>query len=539
MQKYDFVIIGYGPVGATLANLLGCHGFSVAIVDRYAAVYDKPRAITVDHEAMRCFQAAGLADAIAPIIGIHRGTDYVGVDNQVIKIFNPAPSPFPLGWPPAITFVQPELERLLRDGLRRFEQVEEFLGYDAKIVEQQDGLITVSLSPFEDQAQGSAPEQISGKYLLACDGANSPVRTQFGMGLEDLGFNEWWLVVDAHGRDMTKLPERAHQYCRPSRPGTHIIGPGMLRRWEIKLLPGETPEDFRTEDAIRKALATFVDPDAVEIWRSAVYQFHAVVADRWREGNIFLAGDAAHRTPPFLGQGLCAGLRDANNLFWKFVLVERRGASDSLLDTYRAERRPHVKTVVAHAKEFGLIIGELDEAKARQRDARLEAELKAGTAETIRSRFIPDLAGGLLARAGDNGNAPLARLAGSLFVQPKVLDARGEEKFLDDVTGNRFAIFAAENVVAALPTSARTALQRLGGHTTVVSSGVESARKDGDVLYVCETDGLFANWCAQHGVWAALVRPDRYVYGVAANAQDLTALVDALHAGVFENAGTI
>ena len=537
MSDFDFIIIGYGPVGATFGNLLGREGFSVAIIDRFVDVYDKPRAITVDHEAMRCFQACGLADEIASTIGIHAGTDYVGVDNQVIKIFNPLPPPFPLGWPPAITFVQPEMEGILRNGLKRFAAVQEFLGHDARVVAQRDGAISVALEPFEDQAHAPAPGLITAKYVIACDGANSPVREQFKMGLEDLGFNEWWLVLDAHGRDMAKLPARAHQYCWPSRPGTHIIGPGKLRRWEIKLLPGETPDDFQSEASVRKVLSAFIDPDAVDIWRSAVYQFHAVVADRWREGNIFLGGDAAHRTPPFLGQGLCAGLRDAYNLAWKFVQVERQGAADALLDTYRMERRPHVKTVVAHAKEFGLIIGELDEAKARERDARLEGELKSGKAETIRSRFIPDLTDGLLARQGKGQGAPPAKLAGTLFVQPKTYDKAGVEKFLDDVASRGFLLVAQTDISGDLPQDARAWLQRLDGQIVVLAPGDQPARQSGGVLFLSETDGLFSDWCARNGVSAALVRPDRYVFGVAGKAGEAPGLIEALHAGVFGATG--
>lgn len=547
MKSYDAVIIGYGPVGATMANLLGREGMSVAIIDRYAQIYDKPRAITVDHEAMRCFQACGLADEIAPTIGIHRGTDYVGVDNQIIKIFNPAPAPYPLGWPPAITFLQPELEAILRKGLQRFPRVDSYLGFDGEVAAQDSRSVAVSLTPQTGQASeaeiAGGVRTISGKYVIACDGANSSVRAALGITLEDLGFNEWWIVLDALAKDISKMPARSHQYCRPSRPGTHIIGPGKLRRWEIKMLPGETPADFENEDAVKRELAHFIDPSLIDIWRIAIYQFHAVVADNWRIGNIFLMGDAAHRMPPFLGQGMCAGLRDAHNFAWKIVQVEKYGASDSLLDTYQVERRPHVKTVVANAKQFGLIIGELDEAKARARDARLEAELKSGAAETIRSRFIPDLDNGLLARSGSTANAPLAPLAGSLFVQPKVIAGDGQEKFLDDVTGPRFLLACQPAVAALLPAHAMEKWRALGGviatiaenataKNATVKSATPAAQHHGDWLVLNETDNLFTDWCLTNACIGAIVRPDRYVYGIASDVEGIVRHIESLHAAV-------
>ncbi|MCC2097515.1 MAG: bifunctional 3-(3-hydroxy-phenyl)propionate/3-hydroxycinnamic acid hydroxylase [Hyphomicrobiales bacterium] len=529
MTQFDFVIAGYGPVGATMANLLGRAGFTVAIADRYADIYDKPRAITVDHEIMRCWQACGLGDEIAKGTGIHKGTDYVGVDNEIIKIFNPLPPPYPLGWAPAITFVQPELEAILRNGIKRFGNVTEYPGFDVRIAGQDASGIAASLTPVEGQARGEAPAEVRCKYLLGCDGANSSIRNACGITIEDLGFNEWWIVIDAHARDMSVLPERSHQYCWPSRPGTHIIGPGNLRRWEIKLLPGETPETFKTDASLREVLRLFADPDVLDIWRYAIYQFHAVVADDWRKGNVFLMGDAAHRMPPFLGQGLCAGIRDAYNFAWKLEQVERHGASPALLDSYRSERRPHVKTVVANAKAFGLIIGELDEAKARERDRRLRAELESGAAETIRSKFIPDLAGGIVAREGHGTGAPLAKSAGSLFVQPRVLDANGDEKRLDDVTGYRFLLIGDEATITTLAPETLAILEKLGGLAVAINAaGKPAAAADASRMTLSETDGLFAGWRQETGFAAALVRPDRYVYGGARDAREAAQLAASL-----------
>src|SRR5262249_21154284 len=243
--------------------------------------------------------------------------------------------------------------------------------------------------------------------------------------LEDLAFDEWWLVVDVRLVRDAALPAKCVQYCWPSRPSTFVLGPGNLRRWEIKLLPGESPEEFGQPDNVKRQLARFVDPDAIEIWRSAVYRFHALLAERWRERRVFLLGDACHQTPPFLGQGMCARIRDAANLAWKLALVLRDGASDALLDSYQRERAPHRRPPVRTAKEFGQIIGELDADAARERDQRLRGQLERGEAETIRQRYIPDLAAGVIDdRNGTKG-------AGTLFVQPRVRQGGGA--LLDDV----------------------------------------------------------------------------------------------------------
>ena len=262
---------------------------------------------------------------------------------------------------------------------------------------------------------------IHARYLLACDGANSSVRKQLGIGYEDLAFDEWWVVVDAWQRRPTPLPDMNTQYCWPSRPASAIVGPRNLRRWELKILPHEKPEEFHDQARVREVLKGFVDIDAIELWRSAVYRFHALVAASWSRNRIFLLGDCAHQMPPFLGQGMCAGIRDAANLIWKILLVEKGGVSPDLLRTYQDERKIHVQNVVTQAKELGLIIGELDPDAAKQRDARLRAQRADG--EILRHRLIPPLTQGLIARDDHGQPAPAA---GSVFPQPRVETPDGE-----------------------------------------------------------------------------------------------------------------
>ncbi|WP_293976957.1 bifunctional 3-(3-hydroxy-phenyl)propionate/3-hydroxycinnamic acid hydroxylase [Sphingomonas sp.] len=515
----DVLICGYGPVGAVAAALLAGRGLSVAVAERAAAIYDKPRAITGDHEIMRILQAAGVADELAPLCRAHRGTDYLGVDGEPIMTIDIAPPPYPLSWPTAFHFIQPELEALLREKVRS-RGAEVLLSHEvASVVRDGDAAIADLVGP------DGVTKRYRARYLLACDGANSAIRKSLGIGYEDLAFDQWWLVVDAWLLRETAMPARSTQYCRPSRPGTAVIGPRDLRRWEIKLLPGEDPDRFRDDAAVREVLATFVDVDAVDLWRSAVYRFHALVAERWRDGPIFLMGDSAHQMPPFMGQGMCAGVRDAANLAWKILAVEEGRAGAALLDTYELERKPHVKRLVGLSKERGLIIGELDEQAAIARDARLREEGARGAIERVRHRYIPGLIDGAIAR--DASGAPMPG-AGSLFVQPD-LQVGIATRRLDDVVPGAFLLIAREpETLTGLSAAARATLAASGSTIAVLRSVLDRPRAlpvgDGDQVLV-ETGDVFRAWMEEAAATAVLVRPDRYVFGFANDDSSLEALI--------------
>jgi 3-(3-hydroxy-phenyl)propionate hydroxylase len=517
---YDALIIGYGPVGATLAGLLARHGLRIAVVEQAAGVYDKPRAITLDHEVMRIFQAAGVAHEVAPFTAPHPGTHYLGVDREVIRIYDPQPPPHVLGWVPSGTFVQPDVEAVLRAGVARSERADALLATQAVALAIHDELVEVTVR----RADGSGERTLAARYVIGCDGANSFVRRALGIGHRDLAFDEWWMVVDVRLNRPVELPAKCIQYCWPARPATFIVGPGNLRRWEIKLLPGERPEAFGAPENVRRQLARFVDPDAIEIWRSAVYRFHALVADRWRAGRVFLAGDACHQTPPFMGQGMCAGIRDAANLAWKLALVLRAGASDALLDSYEQERKPHVEALIDFAIKAGETIGELDLAKARARDAAMLDLLRSGRAETVRQRYIPHLTPGVL-------DAASGAVAGTLFVQPRVGEA-GEGALLDDVVGPTFLLATtSEEAQAWLSPAAVDMWRCLGGERVVIGPGASGDPKG--IRRFSERGGLFADWMEQRRAAAVLARPDRYVYGIAHHANELNRMIEGLGRVIF------
>ncbi len=518
---YDVAIIGYGPVGATMAALLVRHGLRVAVIEQAAGVYDKPRAITLDHEVMRIFQACGVAHEVERFTAPHPGTHYLGVDGRVIRIYDPLPPPYPLGWVPSGTFVQPEVEAVLRAGVARSGKADVYLGTPAVALGEHGDGVDVVL-----RGSDGAERTIAARYLVGCDGANSFVRRRLGIGHEDLAFDEWWMVVDVRLTRPVELPKKCIQYCWPARPSTFIVGPGDLRRWEIKLLPGEDPQAFGVPDNVARQLERFVDPAAIAIWRSAVYRFHALVADRWRVGRVFLAGDACHQTPPFMGQGMCAGIRDAANVVWKLGLVLRAGASDTLLDTYQRERMPHVKALVGFAKQAGEVIGELDLEKAQARDALLRGQLERGEAVTIRQRYIPNLTAGVLdAASGD--------MAGTLFVQPRV-GAEGEGALLDDVTAPGFLLVTANAAAQTwLSPQSHDMWRRIDGERLVIAPDARDGVIDGDVRVLAERGHLLADWMARHGAAAVVVRPDRYVYGIASDAAALNRQIAGLGAQLF------
>ena len=508
-HRYDVTILGYGPVGAVLANLLGQGGLSVAVVDRTHTIYDKPRAINIDHEVMRLLQSVGLADTVERITCHHTGTEFRGVDDRLIKVFRPMQPPYPLGWAPNLMFIQPEFEPLLRDGVALRPTVDVLLGQDALALEQDGAEVRVEVSN-----DAGERKTIRSRYLVACDGATSPTRKRLGITQDSLDFDERWAVVDAWVRDEAKVPACTTQFCRPSGPTTYVVGPRGLRRWELKLLPHEDPADYENREVVLRRLAPFVSADDIDIWRVATYRFHALVAHAWRQGRVLLAGDAAHQMPPFMAQGLCSGLRDAGNLGWKLISVLRDNAPDTLLDTYEQERKPHLRQLVETTKKLGLIIGELDPAIALARDERLGREMSEGS-NTVRQKLVPDLTGGLIAL---NPDGTPCQPAGQLSPQPHVMDADGRVVLLDELVGPRFLVLT----IGAEPqewisAEAAAAWKSLGGVRLVVAELGKPAFSG----LIAETHTLLHDWMAPWGCRALLVRPDKYVYGCATDACSL------------------
>ena len=513
MNDHQVVVIGFGPSGAVATSLLGDRGLRTLTIDRQRDVYDKPRAIAIDHEILRLFDNLGVAERVRPYIAPFPASQHFGASGQLIRRIDMVPEPYPLGYTPSMVFTQPPVEAALRQHAKAYPSVTVELGTElTSLVPSRDG-VTLTL-----RGDDGATRSVTADYVIACDGASSGVRQQLGIAFEDLVFDEPWLVIDLMVNDnaLGQLPQTAAQFCDPARPTTFIIGPGNHRRFEIMLLPGEDPRAMEHPSQVWGLLAKWLTPGDATLWRAASYRFHALVAEQWRHGRVFLAGDAAHQQPPFIGQGMCQGIRDVANLIWKLDRVLRGQSGDALLDTYADERGAHVRELTSRIKAIGHVICERDPVAAAARDARILGE-GGGQPRTItRQEIVPPLQRGLLATSAHAAN-------GTLFPQPWVRTAAGRQ-LLDAACGTGWRlVIDARNSLA--DDGAVTRQARAAGLRDIRIGSAGNATTDNTVV---ETDGVVAAWFDRHHCAAAIVRPDHYVFGVAGDASALSTMISEL-----------
>jgi 3-(3-hydroxy-phenyl)propionate hydroxylase len=516
----DVAVIGMGPVGAILSALLGRCGIDTIVVDKADDIFPLPRAAAFDHEVMRIIQNRGLAEAIRPHIVAYPPTEYRGVGGKLIARYEALPPPYPQGWQPGFMFKQPPFERAIRGSLADLATVEMRLCTALEGLRQHQDHVELTVMDLSGTA-----ETLRARYVVGCDGGSSLVRKLLGIALESLDFDEPWLVVDmlVNENSLAKLPQTVVQYCDPERPTTYVVGSGNHRRWEFMLLPGETAEAMNQGEAIWRLLGRWLTPEDGELWRASTYVFHALVAREWRKDRVLLAGDAAHMTPPFMAQGMCQGIRDAANLAWKLALVIKEQSTADLLDTYQQERRPHVRTTTETAKALGRIICELDPVKAKARDARMLSESGDPPAVQYRQSLIPGLVEGALCM--DQG-APV----GTRFPQPSIVTDAGT-CLLDDLVGASFRLVVSSDVGGNdIPEALRRKLDQLDGDVLSLVDGQASRSHRSRQWSIVEADRLLSTWLHQHGLMAALVRPDHYIFAVAREMSDLNAMSDLIDA---------
>jgi 3-(3-hydroxy-phenyl)propionate hydroxylase len=494
VPEFDVAIVGYGPVGAALANLLGMSGLKVAILEREPSIYHMPRAVSLDGEGMRLFQTLGLAEKLLPTLIASRNIRHVNAEGKLLVMLARG-GMGPDGWNHAYRFYQPELESVLREGVARFPHVETKLRCDVFALDERDDHVRLR---YENLANGQL-SALTASYVIGCDGARSTVRRFMGTALQDLRSHERWIVLDMildtppagvpEAADENGVVVDAIQYCDPARPTTFIPMPGKRHRWEFMLMPGDDAVKIVQPDSIYRLLKPWdIDPAKSRIERAVVYTFHSSLALKWRHERLLLAGDSAHQTPPFLGQGMGSGLRDAINLGWKLRDVIQGRARDSLLDSYETERIAHVRAYIELAVELGSVIQATDPEKARKRDQELLAN------PTMLRPLAPRLGPGL------HGDA--AAPAGTRAEQPRLADGAR----LDDRTGYRFALLAAPELAAALPPRTRALL-----------AGLDAA--------VVPADGEAQPYLARLGARAVVIRPDRHILGVAGTSEEIDALL--------------
>ncbi|MBA4109268.1 MAG: 3-(3-hydroxyphenyl)propionate hydroxylase [Leptothrix sp. (in: Bacteria)] len=345
-SEVDVLIVGMGPVGAALAQLLSRYGTKTLVIDKATSIFLAPRAIALDNEALRVLQMCGLEEDAFDKVAIPE----VRMRSPLFGQYSRAVTAGSVdGHPKLVTFYQPQLEQVLRDRLKDSRHVTTALGVSLISLSQDADQVTAEL-----QTEDGQSHQVQARYVVGADGANSLVRRILGQEFKGKTFAEDWLVVDAK-QSPTPI-DHVEFICDPHRPTPHMVAPGGRQRWEFKLRVGETREQMEHPDMVKRLLQPWTQGKDIEIERVAVYRFHARVAEKFKVGRVLLAGDAAHITPPFVGQGLVSGLRDVANLAWKLAWVCHGRASPSLLDTYDQERRPHAKAMIDLAKMMGRLV---------------------------------------------------------------------------------------------------------------------------------------------------------------------------------------
>ncbi|MGK2947762.1 MAG: bifunctional 3-(3-hydroxy-phenyl)propionate/3-hydroxycinnamic acid hydroxylase [Acidimicrobiales bacterium] len=498
-MTFDVAIAGCGPVGGVLASLLGQQGHRVVVLERHLDRYPLPRAVHFDHETARILQACGLGDVLPELSQPAPDYEWRSASGQVLLRFG-GRELGPSGWPDGNMFWQPALEEEIERAATRQPTVEIRRG--AQVVGLDDGGDAVRLEVSSPATGGT--ESVEARYVVGCDGANSTVRGLIGSTVHDLGFFFDWLIVDVVLHEPRTFDPLNLQVCDPVRPTTAVSGGPGRRRWEFMRLPGETVEELDREERAWELLEPWdVHAGNATLERHTVYRFHARWVDQWRQGRVLLAGDAAHQMPPFAGQGMCSGLRDAANLAWKLDLVLQGAAPAALLDAYQHEREPNVRAVIELSMALGRVICVTDPDEAAARDTLMTEG--AGAAEPLPP--LPGIVAGIV-----KDDDPLA---GSLFVQGRLADPTLGPRRLDDLHGAGWRLVATEPLDDALPADLASWFSGLGGSIVVVSREVD-------------VDGTYARWFADHGCAAVLQRPDFHLFGSAATAGDVGPLLAAL-----------
>ena len=496
VAHYPVAIVGAGPTGLTLANLLGVYGIPCVILERNAATVHEPRAVSIDDESLRTMQAAGLVEEVMSETVHGYGSHYYSARGRCFAKVQPTEQPY--GFPRRNAFRQPVLERQLNEGLRRFPQVTALFEHALVSFTQDDKRVTLRVK------HGETERDITAGYLIACDGASSTVRRSLGITLGGSTFRERWLIVDLENSPVTSPHTKV--FSNPARPCIALPGPHLTRRYEFLLHENERDEDMLAPAMIKHLMETHEAAPESRIVRTVVYTFHARLADRWSEGRVFLAGDAAHLTPPFAGQGMNSGVRDAFNIAWKLAAIVQGRLGPGLLKSYEPERRDHVWAMIEFALNIGRVLSPANKLTAfaiewgfralslypKARD--YIAQMKFKPPPRFTKGFLVPEAGGVR-----------DTLVGRMIPQPRVRTADGKEVRLDDLLGQGFALLVSSPRAAdVVPQLLAEPWSDLGARIVILADKAPAGA-------VAIPPASFGGRLDGYDDHVLVLRPDRYV----------------------------
>ncbi|SPL70742.1 bifunctional 3-(3-hydroxy-phenyl)propionate/3-hydroxycinnamic acid hydroxylase [Acinetobacter stercoris] len=487
-KHYDIAVVGYGPTGVTLANLLLKQGLSVLVIEREANILQLPRAIRFDAECMRVFQTIGITEQLLQEIAPGPGMKFQDASGELLITWERPVEKGNQQWSSAYRVHQPDLEKVLRDHIVDHPLLDLKLRHDVYKVDQSSEYCSIY---YEDLSKGTL-HQAQAKFVIGCDGARSLIRRLIGTTFDDLNLHSQWLVVDFIANEKENdLGDYSIQYCDPKRPMSYIKGTGQRRRWEIMVMPEDDLKNLTQDEKIWSLLESYIQPEQATIERAAIYTFHALLAKNWVKDRLIIAGDAAHQTPPFMGQGMAAGIRDAANLAWKLQQVIQDQQDISLIQSYFTERYSHASEFIQGAVQFGKIIQNYCE----------DIEFQVQTAK-LKNFITP------IPKLGAGFYCPEHHQAG--FISPQFLVEN--QKLSDDLVGYQFSLVMRDTSILS-----SSELQHLQAEYA-------------EQMTVLAPDAAISDWLQAEQAVAAIIRPDRYIFGFAQDRDSLIQLLE--HAGI-------